>query len=81
VTQTIKHPSGYNAYKFFLVMTEPVFGSGNFDNRNICLRRCTVSEAIGDIGIGQAISKAVNNEYGLKNTGNVFVGIGYGSGP
>ena len=68
----LKHPSGYNACKFFSVITETVVGTGNFNNRNICLRRCTVSEAVSYIGIGQAISKAVDNEYGLKNTGNVL---------
>jgi hypothetical protein len=59
------HPSGYNAYKFFLVITEPVVGPGNFNNRDICLKRCAVSEAVSYIGIGQVISKAVDNEYGL----------------
>ena len=76
MVKMFRYPPGYNAYKFFLVMTETVVGAGNFNNRDICLGGGTVPEAVSYIRIGQTISKTVNNQYGLRNMGNIFVGIG-----
>ena len=78
MVQMLRYPSGYNAYKFFSVIAETVVGAGNFNNHDICLKRRTVSETVSYIRIGQMISKTVDNQYGLRNTANVFVGIGYG---